>query len=118
MAIGDVNKNQVIFFDFEFSEFHVNALGESMGRKKIKSPTATPEYMAYAPLHYLSHVRKDDLISFGIILLELNGVSLPWADKTNDDFDVHERIETVLEEWNNNGPYVSTKHLNNIINCY
>lgn len=73
MAIGNIDKNQIVFFDFAFSEFYVNALGESKRREDTDEVNGTPEYMARGPLHRLTQVPKDDFISLGLVLLELNG---------------------------------------------
>lgn len=73
IAIGNLDKNEIIFFDFAFGEFHVNAMGESKEREEADESNGTAEYMARGPLNRLTNVRKDDLISFGLVLLELNG---------------------------------------------
>lgn len=70
MAIGYTNPNQIVFFDFAFSEFYVNAMGESKEREDAPVIWGTPEYMGRGPLNRYTHVRKDDLISFGLVLLE------------------------------------------------
>lgn len=99
IAIGNKNANQIVFFDFAFSEFYVNALGEPKKREEANEFNGTPEYMAIGPLNRQTHLRKDDFISLGIVLLELNGVNLPWMDKTNDDDDIYTTMDIVLEEW-------------------
>lgn len=73
IAIDNTNENKIIFFDFAFSEFYENSLGESKEREDSDEINGTPEYMARGPLNRLTHVRKDDFISFGLSLLELNG---------------------------------------------
>lgn len=73
MAIGNIDKNKIIFFDFGFSQFYVNALGEAMEREDAIDIFGTPEYMARGPLNAKTWVRKDDLISLGLVLLRLNG---------------------------------------------
>lgn len=99
VAIGDDDENKIFFFDFAFSIFHVNALGESKHREKADEMNGTPEYFAYGPLQGLTHVRKDELFSFGLILLELNGVYFPWMDKTDDDDHIYTAMNIVFEEW-------------------
>lgn len=101
IAIGNINENQIIFFDFAFSEFHINALGEPKQREDSDEINGTPEYMARGPLHRLTHVRKDDLISFGLVMLELNGVILPWKEKINLEYDIYVLMDIILETWDN-----------------
>lgn len=73
IAIGNEDEDEIFFFDFAFSDFHVNAMGESKEREKADISNGTPEYMARGPLNRMTTVRKDDLFSFGLVLLELNG---------------------------------------------
>lgn len=107
IAIGDTDQNQIIFFDFAFSEFYVNAMGEPKLREKTVEFHGTPQYMALAQLKRLTHVRIDDFISFGIVLLELNGVVLPWTNKTNPNDYIYTTMDIVLEEWEKHGIKVS-----------
>lgn len=55
IAIDNTDHNQIVFSDFAFSEFYVDALGEPKLREKGK-------------------VRKDDFILLGIVLLDLNDI--------------------------------------------
>lgn len=114
MAVGNSNKNQIFFFDFAFSTFHSDALGVPKKRVKVSSYDGTPEYMARGPLNRYSHVRKDDFIAFGLVMLELSGVDLPWLDKTSDDHSMEEVMDIVLEEWDKHGTEVSN-HSNHIV---
>lgn len=107
IAIGNTDANRIVFFDFAFSEFYVNALGEPKRREESSAFNGTPEYWPLGPLNGLTHVRKDDLIAFGIVLLELNGADIPWMDKTNDDDDMYTTMDIVLEEWEKHGIEVS-----------
>lgn len=109
MAVGQENPNQVFLFDFAFAEFYVNAFGEPKEREEANGLHGTPEYMARGPLNGLTHVRKDDLISLGIVLLDLNGAGLPWMKKTKDDDSIVTTMDIVLEEWDKNGIEVSRK---------
>lgn len=99
MAIGNLNGNRIFFFDFAFSEFYVDALGAAKKREQTTSYRGTPEYMAWWPLNGFTATRADDLISFGINLLDLNHIELPWLDKTEEDQDIEESMEIVREEW-------------------
>lgn len=103
MAIGLTNPNQIIFFDFAFSEFYVNAMGESKEREDAPDINGTPEYMGRGPLNRYTHVRKDDFISLGLVLLELNGVELPWMNLTSEDDDIYRTMDIVLETWDDYG---------------
>lgn len=107
MAIGNVNENQIFFFDFGFSGFHVNALGEPKDREEAVEQSGTPEYMAFGPLNMFTSVRKDELISFGIVLLKLNDAYIPWMDKVGDDDTYYEAMQIVLEEWKKHNILVS-----------
>lgn len=107
IAVGKNNGNRIFFFDFAFSEFHINAMGEPKAREEASEINGTPEYMARGPLNRYTHVRKDDFISFGLVLLELNGVELPWMDSTNEDDDIYRTMDIVLEEWEKYGIDVS-----------
>ncbi|XP_031622920.1 uncharacterized protein LOC116340515 [Contarinia nasturtii] len=100
IAVSHLNENHIFFFGFAFSEFYVNALGEAKMREKSEEINGTPEYMTIDTLKGLTHVRKDDFISFGLVLLELNGVVLPWIEKTNNEEDIYKTIDIVLNEWN------------------
>lgn len=43
IALGNTDENKIMFFDFAFSEFHVNALGESKEREDADEINGTPE---------------------------------------------------------------------------
>lgn len=103
IAIGLTNPNQIIFFDFAFSEFYVNAMGESKAREEAPDINGTPEYMGRGPLNRYTHVRKDDFISLGLVLLELNGVELPWMNVTSENDDIYKTMDIVLETWDEYG---------------
>lgn len=78
-------------------------MGESKAREEANEINGTPEYMARGPLNRYTHVRKDDFISFGLVLLELNGAQLPWMDATNSDDDIYETMDIVLDQWEKYG---------------
>lgn len=117
MAIGDSNGNQIFFLDFAFSKIYVNDKGEPKRREETIELCGTPQYMPKGPLKGLTHVRKDDFISFGIVLLELNGVRLPWTDKIDDDDDIEVAMDVVLGYWKKNVIKVSTNIRKNSRNC-
>lgn len=107
MAIGNTNENQIFFFDFSFSEFYVNALGEPKKREETDNLQGTPDYMAWGPLNGFACARKDDLIAFGVVLLRLNNAYLPWMDETDDDTDIETAMQIVREDWEMFGIEVS-----------
>lgn len=108
IAVGNANENQIFFFDFATSEFYLNSSGEPRKQEKIETFRGTPEYMAYNPLNGYATTRADDLTSFGISLLELNNVDLPWMDKTDDDTDMETAMQIVRDEWDDYGIKVSS----------
>lgn len=99
IAVGENDANKIYFFDFAFSQFHVNAFGEPKPREITYEFHGTPEYFAPGPLNRQTHVRKDDLISFGICLLELNDAYIPWMDKTDGEDTISVAMNLVLGEW-------------------
>ncbi|XP_055304345.1 casein kinase I-like isoform X3 [Sitodiplosis mosellana] len=105
IAVGRTNADQIFFYDFAFSEFYVNAMGEPKAREKATELNGTPEYMGRGPLNRNTHVRKDDFISFGLVLLHLNGVRLPWMNLTNEFEDIYQTMDIVLEQWAKYGIY-------------
>lgn len=107
MVIDDANENRILFIDFAFSEFYINAMGEPKTRERATKFYGSPAYMARGPLNKGTHVRKDDLISLGIVLLKLNGVYIPWMYNINDEDDFEVIMETVFDEWTNYGTDVS-----------
>lgn len=63
--------------------------------------------MGRGPLQRLTHVRKDDLISLGLVLLKLNGVELPWYNEVADEHTIEEACDIVLDIWDKYGIEVS-----------
>ncbi|XP_055304298.1 casein kinase I-like isoform X2 [Sitodiplosis mosellana] len=100
IAVGRSNANKIVFFDFAFSEFYIDDMGVSKPRKEATKFYGTPDYMAWGPLNRYTQVRKDDLISFGLVLLELNGVILPWSEITKEYDNIYITMDVVLEQWN------------------
>lgn len=94
IVISDTNENQIFFIDFAFGEFYVNALGEP---KKHKVAQVFNDKSAYMTRY--THFRKDDLISLGIVLLNLNGVHIPWMYKSNNYNYIEVMMNVVLEDW-------------------
>lgn len=107
IAVGRDNAHQVFFFDFAFSDFYVNAMGEPKPREKTENPRGTVEFMGKGLLLGYKCVRKDDFTSLGVILLVFNGVQLPWEGKATIDIDVFKAMEIVLADWNKYGLKVS-----------
>lgn len=101
IAIGNDNPNQIFFVGFAFSELYENSLDEFNQRKLAKKIKGTPEYMSKEALKRFEQVPKDDLVSLGITLLELNDANLPWMRKTDDIDDIFIRMNITLEEWEN-----------------
>lgn len=114
IAIDNNDEGRVFFYDFAFSKFYVNAMGEPKPREDALHVNGTPEYMARGPLNGGTQCRKDDLISLGLVLLELNGVDLPWMDPTEGIEDIYEAMDIVLEQWDEHGIYVRQLNLNRI----
>lgn len=86
----------------------MNAFGEPKQRQRAEVYNGTPEFFARGPLNRLTHVRKDDFISFGICLLELNGAYIPWMDKIDPDDGFSMIMDMVLEEWDRHSIEVSS----------
>lgn len=82
-------------------------MGVSKPRTEAEECYGSPEYMAIEPLYRMTHVRKDDLISFGIVLLELNGVVLPWVNATSAEDDIYTTMDIVLRYQEENSIEVS-----------
>lgn len=82
-------------------------MGVSKPRTVADECYGSPEYMAIEPLNRMTHVRKDDLISFGIVLLELNGVVFPWANATRAADDIYTTMDIVLRYQEQNSIEVS-----------
>lgn len=115
IGVGYEDKNEIFFFDFAFSEFYVDAFGAPKRRERTTEINGTPEYFALAPLRGYTHMRKDDLFSLGVCLLEMNKADLPWMDKTSLDTDIHEAVDIVLEDWKNVGLEVNSQQY---LNCF
>lgn len=81
-------------------------MGEPKPREDAPEMNGTPEYMARGPLNRGTQCRKDDFISLGLVLLELNGVQLPWMNLTLDTQDIYELMDIVLEQWEEHGIHV------------
>lgn len=97
LAVGrHKNTSEVFFLSFAFGESYANAFDSDMQRLKAKYIRGTPEYMSVEALNKFTLVQKDDLISLGIVLMELNGARIPWINKANDEHDVFERIDIIL----------------------
>lgn len=107
MAIGNSNGNQIFFFDFASSGFYVDSQGEPLERQKSDRSVGTPDYMSWAVLNGFKSARKDDLISFGIVLLRLSNAFLPWMDRSSDGDDNGIGMKIVREEWDKHGIEVS-----------
>lgn len=82
-------------------------MGEPKVRERTREFYGSPAYMAKGPLNKGTHVRKDDLISLGIVLLKLNGVYIPWMYKINDEDAFEVIMESVFNEWTSYGTEVS-----------
>lgn len=109
MAIDDGAEQQrkIYFFDFAFSEFYVDAMGKPKRREKADDMNGSPNFFAMDPLRMQTHVRKDELISFGICLLDMNNANLPWTEKTKGITDIFKAMSIVLSEWEKHGIEVS-----------
>lgn len=110
MAIGDGPKHQhkIFFYDFAFSEHYLNEMGEPKRREKATVMNGTACYFSIDVLRGLtSHVRKDELFSFGVCLLDMNNADLPWMKKTIDVHDIFEAMKITLNEWEKHGIEVS-----------
>lgn len=99
LAIGSGNSNEIYFLSFVFGELYANALDSNKQRINAKNIRGTPEYMSIETLNKFLPVQKDDLISLGIVLMQLNGAHIPWMNKATAQNDVFERIDIILGEW-------------------
>lgn len=111
MAIGDGPEHQdkIFFFDFAFGELYVDAMGEPKQREIVTIMNGTPSYFAIEPLRGQSHVRKDELFSFGVCLLDMNNADLPWMEKAKGIGSIFEAMNIILNEWEKHGIEVSLK---------
>lgn len=55
--------------------------------------------MAPKALAGFTQLPKDDLISFGLVLLEMSGVKLPWMDPITKIEGFIDKMRFVLNEW-------------------
>lgn len=98
MAINKLN--QIFFLDFSYSEFYLNSLGDP--REMVSSyPDKTSFYIVDGYLNGRNYDRIDDFLLLGVVLLELNGVSIPSKEEVDND-----------KDWNKYGLYVSGNDLN------
>lgn len=118
IAIGDglEHQNKIFFYDFAFGEFYRNAVGEPKRRENVTEMNGTPSYFAIDPLRGQSHVRKDELFSFGICLLDMNNADLPWLEKSKGISDIFNAMNIILNEWEKHGIEVSSKFKFYLIN--
>lgn len=84
--------------DFGFGEGYLDENGNAKPRELAHSHRGTAVYMAPGPLMFYTQVRKDDLISLGIAMLDVHGVSMPWMYLPEAE-DIIEDMEQVLESW-------------------
>lgn len=114
MAIGDglKHQNKIFFYDFAFGEPYLNAVGEPKRREKVTDMDGTPSYFAIDPLRGQSHVRKDELFSFGICLLDMNNADLPWMEKSKEIVEIFKAMSIILNEWEKHGIEVRNTKLN------
>lgn len=98
VAINDGNTNEIFFFSLVFGESYANAFDSNKQRLQAKHIRGTPEYMSVGMLNKLVPVPKDDLISLGIALMQLNGARIPWMNKANGQIDLFERLDIILHE--------------------
>lgn len=100
IAIGSTKEtaDQIYFIDFSFSRPYTDEHG-NWQRKETIDHFGTPGYMAPMPLQGYTQVPKDDLIAFGLVLLELNGVVLPWLDPVLKIKGVIKQMNFVSDEW-------------------
>lgn len=99
LAIDNENTNVIFALSFVFGELFENAFDSNMQRLKAKHIRGTPEYMSVDTLNVFKSVYADDLISLGIVLLQLNGADIPWMDIATGENDVYERIDIINSEW-------------------
>lgn len=84
--------------DFGFSGTYLDENGRAKPRELTRHHHGTPEYMGLAPLLNYTQVRKDDLISLGLTLLDVHGVTLPWMELPELD-DIWAAMASVLGSW-------------------
>lgn len=81
MVVLNTNRNQIFFTDFNACELYLNALGEPRERNNTNRIFNHPANEFFNHDYY---DRKDDLISLGITLLELNAVHIPSVEEMSD----------------------------------
>lgn len=59
--------------------------------------------MARGPLNGFTQMRKDDFISLGIVMLELNGADISWMELDLEDEHIWDAMLEVLKYWDNYG---------------
>lgn len=101
MAIGNTKEtaDQIFFIDFSFTEPYVDENGNWLPRQETLDHFGTPQYMAPKALQGYTQVPKDDLIAFGLVLLQFNGVVLPWLDAVTKIDGFVAQMEYVSDEW-------------------
>lgn len=110
MAIGDGDdRHKIFFYDFAFSKSYLDAMGEPKRREHDDDMNGTPDYFAFEPLRGLTHVRKDELFSFGVCLMDMNNADLPWKEKTTGITNIFKLMDIVRNEWEKHGIEVRPK---------
>lgn len=89
--------------DFAFSEPVYDKDGNLRERVETDQFDGTPEYMARGPLSGFTQMRKDDFISLGIVMLELNGADIPWMELDLEDETIWDSMVIVLKYWDEYG---------------
>lgn len=59
--------------------------------------------MARGPLNGFTQMRKDDFISLGIVMLELNGANISWMELDLENETILDSMIAVLRLWNKYG---------------
>lgn len=98
ISIGNENPHEIFITCFSYGELYANSFTETMQRKKVKRISGTPEYMSKDRLQMLMGVPKDDLISLGITLLDMNDAYFPWNGVVGD---MILRMKIILQMWEN-----------------
>lgn len=93
----------IYLIDFAFSEPVYNENGKPNERVETDQFDGTPEYMARGPLNGFTHMRKDDFISLGIVMLELNGADISWMELDLEDETIWDAMVAVLKYWDEYG---------------
>lgn len=84
--------------DFGFSRGYLDKNGNSVPREYTEHHHGTPEYMGLGPLMNYTNVRKDDLISLGLTMLDVHGVRMPWMELPTPE-NIWTSMAAVLEAW-------------------